>query len=69
MSPIDFQIQNALDHNPFFALRNLRFERSEGRVTLHGTVGSYYHKQMAQESLRNVAGVAEIENRLEVNWN
>lgn len=68
MSPLDFQIQNALDQNPVFIGRRLRFERSEGRVTLHGTVGSYYHKQLVQESLRNVAGVAEIENRVEVNW-
>jgi osmotically-inducible protein OsmY len=68
MSPLDFQIQNALVENPFLSGRKLRIELSEGRVTLHGTVKSYYHKQMAQESLRNMAGVAEIENRLEVNW-
>jgi osmotically-inducible protein OsmY len=68
MSPIDFQIQNALEQNPFFSAHKLRFETSQGRVTLHGTVRSYYHKQMAQESLRNLAGVAEIENRLEVSW-
>jgi osmotically-inducible protein OsmY len=68
MSPLDFQIQNALVENPFLSGRKLRIELSEGRVTLHGTVKSYYHKQMAQESLRNMAGVAEIENRLEVKW-
>jgi osmotically-inducible protein OsmY len=68
MSPLDFQIQNVLEQNPYFSARNLRFETSAGRVTLHGQVNSYYHKQMAQESLRNVAGVAEIENRLEVSW-
>jgi osmotically-inducible protein OsmY len=68
MSPLDFQIQNALAENPFLSGRKLRIELSEGRVTLHGTVKSYYHKQMAQESLRNMAGVAEIENRLEVKW-
>jgi osmotically-inducible protein OsmY len=68
MSPLDSQLQNALAQNPFLSGRKLRIELSDGRVTLHGTVNSYYHKQMAQESLRNLAGVAEIENRLEVNW-
>jgi osmotically-inducible protein OsmY len=46
----------------------LWFETADGRVTLHGTVRSYYHKQMAQESLRRLSGVGEIENRLEVSW-
>jgi osmotically-inducible protein OsmY len=68
MSPLDSQLQNALAQNPFLFGRKLRIELSDGRVTLHGTVNSYYHKQMAQESLRNLAGVAEIENRLEVSW-
>jgi osmotically-inducible protein OsmY len=68
MSPLDSQLQNALAQNPFLSGRKLRIELSEGRVTLHGTVNSYYHKQMAQESLRNLVGVSEIENRLEVNW-
>jgi osmotically-inducible protein OsmY len=68
MSPLDSQIQAALVQHPFLSGRKLRIETSEGRVTLHGTVRSYYHKQMAQESLRNLAGVAEIENRLQVNW-
>jgi hypothetical protein len=31
-------------------------------------VGSYYQKQMAQETLRRVAGVDQIENELEVCW-
>lgn len=68
MSPLDYQIQNALEQNPHFSGRNLWFEMAGGRVTLHGTVRSYYHKQMAQESLRRLTGVGEIENRLEVNW-
>jgi osmotically-inducible protein OsmY len=68
MSPLDSLIQAALVQNPFLNGRKLRIETSDGRVTLHGTVRSYYHKQMAQESLRSIAGDAEIENRLEVSW-
>ena len=68
MSPLDFQIQNALEQNPYFSARNLRFEMSQGRVTLRGQVRSFYQKQMAQESLRGVTGIDAIENQLEVNW-
>ena len=35
---------------------------------LAGVVRSYYQKQMAQEMLKNVDGVNEIENQLEVCW-
>jgi osmotically-inducible protein OsmY len=31
-------------------------------------VSSYFQKQMAQEALRHVDGVAEIANELEVCW-
>jgi osmotically-inducible protein OsmY len=57
-----------LEQNPHLLGRNLRFEASDGRVTLKGIVRSYYQKQMAQESLRDVAGVDAIENQLEVSW-
>jgi len=68
MSPLDHQIRDALEQNPYLLGRKLRFEASEGRVTLKGVVRSYYQKQMAQESLRDVAGVDLIENQLEVTW-
>ena len=68
MSPLDHQIHDALKQNPHLLGRNLRFEACEGRVTLKGVVRSYYQKQMAQESLRDMAGVDLIENQLEVNW-
>jgi osmotically-inducible protein OsmY len=37
-------------------------------VTLKGVVSSYFQKQMAQEALRNVDGIHEIANELEVSW-
>jgi len=46
----------------------LRFETSEGKVTLHGQVSSWYQKQMAQETLLRLDGVDGVENRLEVCW-
>ena len=68
MPPLDDRVLIALERNPYLPRRNLRFETSEGRVTLRGIVGSYFQKQMAQEAIRHVAGVQEIANELEVCW-
>jgi len=66
--PLDDRVLVALERNPYLAGRNLRFETSQGRVTLRGVVASYFQKQMAQEAIRRVDGVAEIANELEVTW-
>ena len=62
------RVLTALEQNPHLTRRNLRFESDGGRVVLRGVVGSYYQKQMAQETLRHVDGVFEIANELEVCW-
>jgi osmotically-inducible protein OsmY len=46
----------------------LRIEQQDGQVTLRGTVGTYYQKQMAQELVGRVDGVTNVENHLEVSW-
>ena len=68
ISPLQDRVHCALEQNPYIAPKTLRFETSDGRVTLRGTVGTYFQKQMAQEALRRVAGVQEIANELEVCW-
>jgi osmotically-inducible protein OsmY len=66
--PLDDRVLTALERNPYVGRRSLRFETSAGRVTLKGVVSSYFQKQMAQEALRNVDGIHEIANELEVSW-
>jgi osmotically-inducible protein OsmY len=66
--PLDHQVSSALERNPYLGRRNLRFEMSDGRVTLRGVVDTYFQKQMAQEAIRHVDGVHEIANELEVCW-
>ena len=66
--PLDDRVLTALERNPYVARRRLRFETSQGRVTLRGVVRTYYQKQMAQEAVRHVDGVDEIANELEVSW-
>jgi osmotically-inducible protein OsmY len=66
--PLEDRVQVALDEHPNLPKRNLRIEASDGRITLHGTVHSYYQKQMAQEVLRRLEGIQTIDNQLEVSW-
>jgi osmotically-inducible protein OsmY len=65
---LDDRVQSALCQQPCVPQRNLRFEACGGHVTLHGTVHSYYQKQMAQEALRRLKDVQTIDNRIEVSW-
>jgi osmotically-inducible protein OsmY len=65
---LDDRVLRALERNPYVGRRRLRFETCAGRVTLRGRVESYFQKQMAQEALRQVDGIAEIANELEVSW-
>jgi osmotically-inducible protein OsmY len=68
MMPLDDRVLTALERNPYLTHRNLRFETHQGRVVLRGVVNTFFQKQMAQEALRHVEGVAEIANELEVAW-
>ena len=71
-SMIDAQLmdraQSVLEQNPHLRNRGVRLEAEQGRITLHGVVRSFYQKQMAQESLRRLEGVNEIQNHLQVHW-
>jgi hypothetical protein len=62
------QAQQALVENPHLKQRRMRTRSSNGKVTIAGSVQSYFEKQMAQEALRNIDGVTSIENQLVVNW-
>lgn len=51
------------------SVRELRFLRVDGcanHLELTGRVGSYYHKQLAQETIRRVAGDMQLVNRVQV---
>ena len=66
--PLVERISDALMSSPHVPMENLRFETADGRVTLSGNVRTFFQKQMAQEALRRVDGVEQIENLLQVNW-
>ena len=60
------EVHRALEHNPYFALCNVRVELRENDVVLSGVLGSYFHKQMAQESVRSIRGVRRVHNEIRV---
>lgn len=67
-STLAARIDQAIQTNPYVNGRTFRFETEGNRVVLQGSVKSFFQKQMAQELLRNVEGVEEIDNCLEVLW-
>ena len=67
-STLASRIDQAIKSNPHVSRRKLRFETDGSRVVLQGAVLSYFQKQMAQEAVRKVEGVEQIENCLEVLW-
>ena len=40
----------------------------DGRLTMAGVLPSFYLKQLAQEAIRDIKGIAEIENRIAVSF-
>lgn len=47
-------------------LRQLRVDGSENELQLSGSVRSFYHKQLAQETVRPVAAGMQVVNRVDV---
>ena len=41
-------------------------EYDDGMLILHGRLGSYYQKQLAQETVAGVEGVVQVVNEIEV---
>jgi osmotically-inducible protein OsmY len=56
------RVQTALAASPIYALRELRVERQDSSLRLYGLVASFYHKQLAQEVVRSLAGNLEVIN-------
>jgi hypothetical protein len=59
-------VEQVLRQSCLPALRNLAVEETEAKVVLTGAVGSYYLKQLAQETVMPVLGARELYNRVRV---
>lgn len=52
---------------PYLPIRKTICDCEHGVLTLHGEVDSYYQKQVAQELVRNIDGIRQVVNDIEVN--
>jgi hypothetical protein len=66
LADVECRVQNALAASPIGPLRELRVERHGSALHLHGQVESFYHKQLAQEIARSLAGELEVVNSVAV---
>lgn len=57
---------NALARTGVGELRRLRVDASENQLKLSGAVRSYYHKQLAQETLRTALTGMSVQNDVAV---
>jgi len=60
------RIFHALERQPHLVGRRVSYEILADDVVLTGSVRTYFQKQMAQETLRNIDGINRIINDLEV---
>jgi len=58
--------QRALASSPVYALRELRVDRVGERLRIRGRVSSFYHKQLAQETVREATQQIDLENAVDV---
>ena len=55
-----------LRESPYIAVRRLSCEYADGVLTLRGNVASFFHKQIAQQSVAGLDGVDQINNQIVV---
>jgi len=60
------QAKAALARSRIFDLRRLAVAQDGDAVVLRGRVSSFYHKQLAQEVVRNATDGAEVINAIRV---
>ena len=56
----------ALSRSAHFRTRRVTCTVEAGNVVLSGAVPSWHHKQLAQQAVLGLAGIAGVRNRLEV---
>ncbi|QEG43775.1 BON domain-containing protein [Roseimaritima ulvae] len=60
------QARALLQNSPIGELRDLRIECDDDYLQISGRVCSFYHKQLAQETVRRVAAGRQVLNAVDV---
>lgn len=66
LSKIAGDAQEQLRRSPYPALRSLSCEQERDVLVLRGRLPSFYYKQLAQESVRELAACVRLVNAVEV---
>ncbi len=66
ITEIHYEAQTALRTSPIYDLRKLQVEQVDEMLLISGKVGSFYHKQLAQEVVRLVSGDYRVVNQINV---
>ena len=66
--PVEEQArQHLLANCPYaFCFKDIRFDFADGVLTLRGRLPTFYLKQILQSFLRDLAGVEQIDNQVDV---
>jgi osmotically-inducible protein OsmY len=64
--PVLGQARDRLQANPYTTGKGVSCGWDQGVLRLCGRLPSYYHKQLAQEVVKGLDGVAEVVNDIEV---
>jgi osmotically-inducible protein OsmY len=59
-------VQKSLEERGYHVLRTVSFCYERGVLILRGRLPTYFHKQLAQEAVRRIEGMAQIVNQIEV---
>jgi len=62
------RVDTALRAHPHLRSSLIASRHADDCVILEGAVDSFFLKQMAQEALRDIPGVIEIDNQLSVDY-
>jgi len=66
LTDVQPRAQAALAASPIYDLRVLHVEQVREGLLISGSVSSYYHKQLAQEIVGQLAGAVAVVNRVDV---
>ena len=65
----DERMQNLVESSLRSALGNrsqVAVEVTDGTATLRGSLNRYYHKQLAQETVKRIEGIRSVRNEIRV---